>query len=261
MSFIPSKPPPKSRAPWILAAVALVVAVVFGVVTLTGGSDDSDETAGGAATTAASADDATNEATNDATDGSAAAGGTTVSSAPAPAGPSLSGGKPVATAAVTITGTPLVAARDGGTDPAAGKAFPELSGLSTFDGSALSIAKDGRPKVIIFIAHWCPHCQREVPVIVDWLAANGTPTDVDLYAVSTGVAADRGNFPPAAWLIKENWPVPTLADDEKGSAFAAAGLTSFPSFVAVDAAGNVVLRTSGELSTSQFEALLARAAG
>lgn len=260
MSFIPSKPPPKSRAPWILAAVALVVAVVFGVVTLTGGSDDSDETAGGAATTAASANDATNEATNEATDGSAA-GGTTASSAPAPAGPSLSGGKPVATAAVTITGTPLVAARDGGTDPAAGKAFPELSGLSTFDGSALSIAKDGRPKVIIFIAHWCPHCQREVPVIVDWLAANGTPTDVDLYAVSTGVAADRGNFPPAAWLIKENWPVPTLADDEKGSAFAAAGLTSFPSFVAVDAAGNVVLRTSGELSTSQFEALLARAAG
>jgi len=170
-------------------------------------------------------------------------------------------GSAVVTGAVTVTGTKLPTIPEGGSDPAVGTAFPSLAGTNLLDGSPLTIGADGRAKLVVFVAHWCPHCQREVPVITKWIAANGMPDDVELYAVSTAVAKDRGNFPPASWLVREQWPVRTLADDTDGSAFQAAGLTSFPSFVAVGADGKVKARTSGELTTAEFEQLLATARG
>jgi hypothetical protein len=84
---------------------------------------------------------------------------------------------------------------------------------------------------------------------------------VDLYGVSTGVAEDRGNYPPGQWLRRENWPVPTLLDDAQGTAAQAYGLSSYPFFVAVDASGKVVARQSGELTMDQFDQLLAKARG
>jgi hypothetical protein len=54
---------------------------------------------------------------------------------------------------VTVTGTALPLFPDAGADPAVGMAMPELEGAS-FDGSAVSITNDGRPKVILFLAHW-----------------------------------------------------------------------------------------------------------
>jgi thiol-disulfide isomerase/thioredoxin len=142
-------------------------------------------------------------------------------------------------------------------DPGVGQVVPSMSGQK-FNGEPITIASAGKPKVVMFLAHWCPHCQAEVPVIVDHL--NGQlPTDVDLYAVSTGVDKSRPNYPPGAWLRKENWPVPTMVDDPQGSAAEAYGLSGFPFFVAVDASGKVVDRASGELTTQQFDALLATA--
>ena len=57
-------------------------------------------------------------------------------------------------------------------DPAVGRAMPEVRGTS-FDGSSVAIANDGRAKVLLFVAHWCPHCQREVPVVQAWLDGRG----------------------------------------------------------------------------------------
>ncbi|MFN0028141.1 MAG: TlpA family protein disulfide reductase [Acidimicrobiales bacterium] len=231
MSFQPSQQP-KSRAPFILVGVGVVVAVIAAFTLLK--SDDG--------------------ATNAATSTSA---GTPSSSTVA--GPQLSGGEPVITAPVTISGDALPPVPESGADPATGKAFPNLSGVTVRDGAPLTVAANGKPAVIIFVAHWCPHCQKEIPRLAGWLADNGAPADVSLFAVSTAVAEERGNFPPAAWLENEGWEVPTLADDQQGSAFEAAGLRNFPAFVVINAEGNVVQRSSGELSTDQFEALLDRA--
>jgi hypothetical protein len=55
--------------------------------------------------------------------------------------------------------------------------------------------------------------------------------------------------------------VPTLADSDDKQAADAFGLSAFPFFVAVDASGEVVARTSGELTTEQFADLLDRARG
>jgi cytochrome c biogenesis protein CcmG/thiol:disulfide interchange protein DsbE len=160
---------------------------------------------------------------------------------------------------VAVNGAPLAAAPDtaGAPDPAVGQAAPGLTG-KTFDGTPLTIPASGKPKVVMFVAHWCPHCQKEVPLIAEHLGGK-LPGDVDLYAVSTGVKEDRPNFPPGAWLRRENWPVPTMVDSAAGTAGDAFGLSGFPYFVAVGADGKVVDRQSGELTTEQFDALLAKA--
>jgi cytochrome c biogenesis protein CcmG/thiol:disulfide interchange protein DsbE len=140
-------------------------------------------------------------------------------------------------------------------DPAIGQVAPTVVGQQ-FDESSLTIGADGKPKLVMFLAHWCPHCQAEVPRIQEWLDDNGMPSNVELYAVTTDTTSTRGNFPPASWLRKQGWSVPTIADDEQSSAGQAYGLGGFPFFVVVGADGKVVYRTSGELTIEQFQALL-----
>jgi len=156
---------------------------------------------------------------------------------------------------VTVTGAPVAQAPDGSADPALGKPVPQVSGQQ-FDGTKLTIPAAGTPKVVMFVAHWCPHCQKEVPELSKHWAQVGLPSGVDLYAVATSTSESKPNFPPGKWLRDENWPVKTIADDTNGSAANAYGVTGFPYFVAVDAQGNVVLRMSGEITLDQFQQLV-----
>jgi thiol-disulfide isomerase/thioredoxin len=160
---------------------------------------------------------------------------------------------------VTVEGEPLAVFESDGADPAVGRAAPELDG-ARFDGRALRIGADDRPKVLVFLAHWCPHCRREVPVLASWLADHGAPEHVDLYGVATGTSPNRPNYPPSAWLQREDFSVPVLADDAEGSAGEAFGLSAFPYFVAVDAQHRVVARASGELTVDEWEGLIEQAA-
>jgi thiol-disulfide isomerase/thioredoxin len=155
---------------------------------------------------------------------------------------------------VTVTGTALPEYEPGAADPAVGQDIPEVKGQS-FDGSPVTIGNDGRSKLIVFVAHWCPHCQKEIPLLADWLKSNSLPDGVDLYTVSTGVTDKRPNYPPSTWLRKEGWTAATLADSAEQQAADAFGLSAFPYFVAVDGSGKVVARTSGEISTGQFAEL------
>ncbi|HVM10533.1 MAG TPA: TlpA disulfide reductase family protein [Acidimicrobiales bacterium] len=155
---------------------------------------------------------------------------------------------------VQVTGTSL-ADFEAGNDTAVGTTAPVLQG-QTFDGASITIGKAGDPQVVFFVAHWCPHCQKEVPVISEWIADKGIPQGVSLYGVSTGVNKSAPNYPPSRWLDREDWPVRTLADDERGTAAKAYGLTGYPFFVAIDGDGEVVARASGELSVEQIEALV-----
>lgn len=177
-------------------------------------------------------------------------------------GPSPSGGTVVPSGdlnygTVQVDGTPLPTAprTAGATDTAIGQTIPTVAGQQ-FDGSGITIAPGGKPKVLVFAAHWCPHCQAEVPRIQDWLDADGMPTDVDLTAVATGTTSTRTNFPPGKWLRREGWSIPTMVDDEESNAAKAFGLASYPFFVVVDASGKVVYRTSGEISEDTWNALL-----
>ena len=148
---------------------------------------------------------------------------------------------------------------DGGADPAVGSAAPRLEG-STFVGAPMTIDPgDGKAKIVLFVAHWCPHCRREVPFLVRHLGERPLPDDVDLVTVSTSVDADAPNYPPHEWLAEERWDLPVMADSEDGTAAEAYGLSSFPYFVALRADGTVAARVTGELTAEQFDALVAAA--
>jgi thiol-disulfide isomerase/thioredoxin len=180
-------------------------------------------------------------------------------------GPSPSGGTVVPNGdleygSVEVSGTPIPAAAATGADPAVGMEIPTVTG-ETFDGSPVTISPDGGSQVILGLAHWCPHCQREVPLLQEWLDENGMPSDVQLTAVATSNDPSRTNFPAGDWLRKEKWSVPTLLDDKVsadkvGTAGQALGVSGFPSFTVVGPDGTVVFRTSGEISMDQWEALL-----
>jgi thiol-disulfide isomerase/thioredoxin len=161
---------------------------------------------------------------------------------------------------VTVTGTPLAKIPDSGADPAVGTTIPEVKGQA-FDGSPVDIRNDGRPKLVLFVAHWCPHCQREVPLLTSYLKSHPLPKGVDLYTVATATNAQRPNYPPSAWLDKVGWKAPTMADSDAGQAADAFGLSAFPYFVAVDGSGKVVARTTGEITTDEFATLAAKSLG
>jgi cytochrome c biogenesis protein CcmG/thiol:disulfide interchange protein DsbE len=156
---------------------------------------------------------------------------------------------------VEVTGSTLPEEPTSGADSALGLTAPSLSGAN-FAGDPVAITNDGKPKVVMFVAHWCPHCQAEVPRIQAWLDSNGVPADVALYSVPTATTSARTNYPPSDWLVKQNWTVPVLVDDKDGQASKAFGLTGFPYFVVVGADGKVVQRASGEITMASFEKLL-----
>ena len=162
---------------------------------------------------------------------------------------------------VEVEGVALPAFPEQGEDPAVGTVAPTIVGRD-FGGDRVEVGpggSDGVPQAIWFVAHWCPHCQAEVPVIVELARAGSIPEGVSVVAVSTSVDASAPNYPPSAWLEREGWPYPVLTDDERGTAAQAYGVAGFPFLVVVDADGTVLARTSGELGADGIVALLERA--
>jgi thiol-disulfide isomerase/thioredoxin len=162
--------------------------------------------------------------------------------------PALAGGNTEIGTRVKVQGAKLPASDEIGSpdDPAIGKTAPTLKGRS-LTGKKVTLGNDGTPRIMIFLSHSCPHCQVEVPVIVD-LAKDGKLDGVEVQTVTTNTSEDLPNYPPSEWLEDEDWPFePVLADDAKLRAFFGLGGESFPYFVLIDADGKVVARASGEL--------------
>lgn len=161
---------------------------------------------------------------------------------------------------VVVDGSPLPPLTDGAVDDAVGLPAPRVES-TTSDGTTTIEA--GRPTVVVFVAHWCPHCQREIPVVQQWLDDGNLPDDTDLVSVLTLSDQARGNWPPDAWLEDEGWTPPVVVDDEDDSVAQAYGLDGTPYWVAIAADGTVAARASGELGTDAIEGLVeaARAGG
>ena len=157
---------------------------------------------------------------------------------------------------VSIEGAPLPSFDGQEPDPAMESMAPAFA-ATTFDGVEVSVLPgDGTAKVIGFYAHWCPHCQRELSRVADWLTTNELPAGVEVIAVSTAVDSGRGNYPPSAWFEEEQWPAVVVRDSEGNEIGNAYGLRGFPYAVGIDADGRVVARVSGELNDAAWEFLL-----
>src|SRR3546814_8262437 len=159
-------------------------------------------------------------------------------------------------AGISVTGDDLVPRADGGDDPAVGTPAPTLEGVDP-TGQGTSVEYD-EPTLLAFLAHWCPHCQAELPQLVA-LADEGALDGMDAVVVLTGTDETAPNYPPAPWLEREGWSGRVILDDEGGSAAQAFGLTSYPYLVLVDGDGEVIARNAGELGLDGLRELVARA--
>ena len=162
----------------------------------------------------------------------------------------------VAAGPPVITGTPLPAFTGTADDPAIGMAAPAVQG-SDQQGAPVAIEPNGRVQMVIFAAHWCPHCQREIPIIQDWVDGGGLPDDVDIVTVSTGDRAHRAEL-SAGRLVRARGldsadhrrtrparsPRPTVSRAIRTSSSSTA-------------AGNVFARFVGEIPIDELERILA----
>ncbi len=160
---------------------------------------------------------------------------------------------------VTITGQSLPRFGDA-PDPAVGLVAPTVAGVS-FDGSPVTIEPSDKYTVIMFLAHWCQHCQDEVDELGPYYADTPLPENVDVIVVSTSVDEKRPNYPPSEWLTPAAWPTPAIIDTADSAIGSAFGLNAFPFWTILDPDGVVLARTAGSLPLETVEGLFVNLAG
>lgn len=164
----------------------------------------------------------------------------------------------VAFGEVTVEGEALPTVDLSQGDPAIGLQAPTITGTD-LNGNQLTIGPDGRPKIVVLLAHWCVHCQADVPVMQEWIDSGGVPEGVDVYAatVRTNRLQDSSTWPPSEWLESEGWTVPTVKDDQSGTIERSYGLTGTPYYIVLDGDNNNLGRLSGAIGVEGFNALAA----
>ena len=172
---------------------------------------------------------------------------------------------------VTLSSEPVAAGLPEGETTVTGDLLPEFAGEND-DNIALGLAapifsapnenseivsleKNGNAKALLFLAHWCGYCQKEVPVVQGFIDSAGVPPGVDVIAIATSIDRGRENYPPQKWLADEGWSETQLydLDREIGNAD---GLSAFPYWVFLDKDLNVVARRTGNLPADMVGALL-----
>lgn len=154
---------------------------------------------------------------------------------------------------VQAQGEMLLALEDPDNDPARGKIAPVLNGFG-FDGAPLTVAPTGKPMLVVFLAHWCSHCNAEVPRLIEWKNSGTMPSDMEVIGVSTGARDDAPNWPPSQWVVDKGWPWPVMADSEDQGAALAFGVSGYPGLLLLDGDGKVLARRSGEASIEELKA-------
>ena len=142
-------------------------------------------------------------------------------------------------------------------DAAMGKTAPTLNGY-TFAGNPVSITPgaSAQPIMLVFLAHWCPHCNREVPRLIDWKELGLVPEGLRVIGVTTASRNDQANWPPSDWIEEMKWPFEVFVDSEAGEAANAYGVDGFPFIAIVNAEGKIVGRHSGELELADLDAFV-----
>lgn len=160
---------------------------------------------------------------------------------------------------VTVTGA-LLPQLPAGDDPAIGVPAPGLSGFD-FRGNTVNIntAESRANTLMVFLAHWCPHCNDEIPKLIEWREQGLIPADLRVVGITTGSRNDAPNWPPSDWISEKKWPFEVLADSEEQTAALAYGLSAYPFMAIVDAEGNLRARFSGVVEPDALSEIVAAA--
>ena len=123
---------------------------------------------------------------------------------------------------------------------------PNVS-LTGLDGSSFSLASNkGKVIVLSFGATWVPMTAKELPALQKLVTVH---PKASFYWVSTNAAkTGEKNFASdadlQAFAAKNGLKIPVLRDADK-TAYKAFGLTSLPSLIVIDQAGNIKIKHEG----------------
>lgn len=161
---------------------------------------------------------------------------------------------------VTVSGDLLPELPREGDDPALNTAAPALSGYD-FRGNPIAVntPEDTRNTLLVFLAHWCPHCNDEVPKLIEWREQGLIPDNLRVVGIATGSRNDAPNWPPSDWFEEKKWPFEVMADSEKQTAALAYGLSAYPFMAVLDADGNLRTRFSGVVEPTALTEIITAA--
>ncbi len=146
------------------------------------------------------------------------------------------GGKPSAGADVHVAGRP----RQGPLQP--GDAVPDFSAPG-LDGAVSWSSYAGKPTVLAVWAPWCPHCQKELPILA---AIAADFPNVPLVSVATAIGQAPGPS-PKGYMRDHGLTFPVAVDDGSTKLGKALGIRYFPTVYYVGPDGKVVRFTEGEV--------------
>lgn len=133
-----------------------------------------------------------------------------------------------------------------------------INGVDYYGGATNAWAPDdGKARVWLIWAHWCPYCQAELPDLDVWWEGNSDRfPNVELVTVSTAID-DSGSNPLIPYLDSEQFPFPVVVD-ESGDVAQLFGASAFPFWVVTDSEGTVVLRVAGALGAENVDQIFAQ---
>jgi thiol-disulfide isomerase/thioredoxin len=143
-------------------------------------------------------------------------------------------------------------------DAALGVALGDVTGHEYYTGDEVTFDPgDGVARAWLIWAHWCPHCQREMPAVSEWYRENADAyPNVELVSITSSIDPNRGN-PLEPYLDELQTPFPVLVDDDLSLA-EQFGLNAFPFWVFTSGDGTTVLRVAGYLEVDQVADVFAQ---
>ena len=140
-------------------------------------------------------------------------------------------------------------ARSSGPALAAGDSIPEfrapLMGGGTMNWSDYA----GKSVVLAIWASWCPHCQKELPILASTQAKY---PGVQLVSVTTAFGVEPGPT-PQEYMQQHSLTFPVGLDDAKTTILTGLGVKGFPTVYYVGADGKVVQMTEGEVDPATID--------
>jgi thiol-disulfide isomerase/thioredoxin len=134
----------------------------------------------------------------------------------------------------------------------------DINGPEYYSGNQVSyVTGDGKARVWLVWAHWCPYCQAELPDLNEWWPENASRfPNVELVTVTSAIDDTRSN-PLRPYLDTEQFAFPVIVDED-GALSQLFGTSAFPFWVVTDADGTVVLRVAGALGLQSVDQLFSQ---
>ena len=116
---------------------------------------------------------------------------------------------------------------------------------------------ENTPTIFLFVAHWCPFGQEEIPEVKKWIEDNDILNKgVNVVLIVTSTDSNKVNYPPDSWLYNESWKYPVIYDDSTNSLADYFGVSYFPSWVFTESNGQVAFTHAGKIGLEELTKLI-----